>query len=199
MVGMTVYLALLVATVQSSASVLPANPVMIVEATVCDLLSRPLEFANRHVRVRAATSEGSVLFPVDDACSAPPSTNGSIWLELPPTVDIAMYDRGWSAQRFIQALGAGQLKGDGPEVRWQVPATLTPLDPEQWKSVLRALDKSHGERVQVVITGRFDFAGDGLLVRSPRGDYSLWGGFGHMGSWPQRIVLERIEVATGKQ
>jgi hypothetical protein len=199
MLGITLYLMMLVATGQSGVNAMPDTPVVIVDTTVCDLLNRPLEFANKHVRVRAATENGSVLSPVDDECTAPPSTNLSIWLETTQYRDIAMYDRGWSIQRFIQALGAGLLKGDGPNVAWQVPAALIPLDPEQWKTVSHALDESHRERIQVIVTGRFDYAGDGLLVKSPDGHFQLWGGFGHLGSWPQRIVLERIQVAATKQ
>ena len=68
------------ATNSTAALRLPSD---IVEATVCDLAQRPLEFENKHVRVRGTVKAGLEYFGLsDDACPRANSTGGGIWLDF---------------------------------------------------------------------------------------------------------------------
>jgi len=193
-----IFLALLFTTPVDPAAQ-PRSP-DIVDVKVCDLLTRPLEFANRHVRVRGTFPDGDYQLLQDRSCTPPAHTNETVSLRWPflgvpqPDDDMVLFDRGWSAQRFIRALKTGQLDGNGPDVVWQTPAPLTALNQARWEHVKNALANDQGT-VEVVVTGRFDFAGDGLLVKSKDGHYQFVGGYGHLGSWTRRIVVERIDLA----
>src|SRR5881397_1844962 len=145
----------------------------IVEATVCDLAQHPLEFENRHVRVRGTLETGPEYFGLgDDACPSANSMGAGIWLDFQDDDEIFKYYRGWSAQRFVQAAKLGELHGDGPAVSWQTPVPLAPLDPKQKKRLLSASDEAQHRAPSVIITGRFDYAGGGLLVKSSKDAYS---------------------------
>jgi hypothetical protein len=193
----TLSLAMLLAVVGTSPGILAFDPADVVDVTVCDLVERPLEFTNKHVRVRGTVHDGPEFSVViADACPSNGTTSGNIWLEQPGYDEILMYDRGWSAQKFIQAVKSGQLKGEGPPVVWQIPVPLTPLDQKQMKAVHRVVKKNPHRGVQVVITGRFDFAGDGLLIKSGHAGFEFKAAFGHLNCCSQRIVLEHIELAS---
>ena len=176
----------------SAALRLPSD---IVEATVCDLAQHPLEFENRHVRVRGTLETGPEYFGLgDDACPSANSMGAGIWLDFQDDDEIFKYYRGWSAQRFVQAAKLGELHGDGPAVSWQTPVPLAPLDPKQKKCLLSASDEAQHRAPSVIITGRFDYAGGGLLVKSSQGPYSYKAAFGHLNCCTGRIVLEQVEV-----
>jgi hypothetical protein len=157
---------------------------------VCDLTSRPLEFANRHVRVVGTIRAGLETFTLlDDRCQE--AGGFAVWLDEPEPEAYA-FARGWPAKRFIAALKAGQLTGDGPSVQWQTPAALSQFDPKQDKALDRALGKAN--EVRAIVTGRYDYAGDGLLIRSAEGHFSQQSAYGHLNCCPGRIVLEAVEL-----
>jgi len=165
----------------------------ITDATVCDLLEHPLEFANRHVRVQAVVVSGPEFFGLAyvDCLSA----RGRIWLERAgDDDDISKYDRGWSVHEFVRAGTSGQLNESS--IAWQVPVRVRPLDKKELKSLYRALRRSRGEGVEAVVEGRFDSAEGGLLVPSDQGGFSLFSAFGHLNCCTSRIVVEHVEVAV---
>src|SRR5213594_791244 len=148
----------------TAASELPSE---IVELSVCDLVHRPLAFENKHVRVRGTVRVGleSVVL-TDDACSLPGEPRADVWLDFPDQNEIFKYYRGWSTERFARAVKSGELQGDGPPVRWQTSTSLVPLEPKDQALLSGALGRSQGRGVRVIITGRFDYAGGGLLIKS---------------------------------
>ena len=155
MVLTSIVLAVLLIGAASNSSSAGRVPPDIIEASVCDLAQRPLEFANKHVRTRGTVQEGPEYFGLsDDACPSGDGVGGGIWLDLPGQDDISKYYRGWSTQRFIQATKSGELHGDGPAVSWQTPISLAPLDPTQRERLSRALAGSQHRAVNVIVTGR---------------------------------------------
>ena len=191
--------------VQPDSKVIPPSQLDIIDVKFCDLLLRPLEFANRHIRVRGAFADGSYNLLEDKKCFLPANTNLTIWLKLPligvlqPDDDIVAFVRGWSAGKFVRAARNGEFKGNGPQVVWQLPSPLMVLDKEHWNAIKAILGEDKQDVTVVVVTGRFDFAGDGLLVKSKDGHFEFVGGFGHMGSWNWRIVVERIDLDRIRQ
>src|SRR5438034_10434201 len=174
MVLTLIVLAVLLIGAASNSSSAGRVPPDIIEASVCDLAQRPLEFANKHVRTRGTVQEGPEYFGLsDDACPSGDGVGGGIWLDLPGQDDISKYYRGWSTQRFIQATKSGELHGDGPAVSWQTPISLAPLDPPQRERLSRALAGSQHRAVNVIVTGRFDYAGGGLLIMTSDGRFSF--------------------------
>src|SRR5207249_12232344 len=97
-------------------------------------------------------------------------------------------------ERFVRAVKSGELQGDGPPVRWQTSTSLVPLEPKDQALLSGALGRSQGRGVRVIITGRFDYAGGGLLIKSSKGEFSFMPAFVHLNCCSRRIVLERVEV-----
>ena len=178
----------------------PSAPPEIADTTLCDLVNRPLEFANRHVRVRGTVEVGLEYFGLsNDACSSARSTGARAWLDVAGEDEAFTYARGWSMQRFVKATVSGELAGAGPPVHWQTPSKLAPLDDQQRDALRRALAASKETGVKVIVTGRFDYAGDGLLIRSSDGHFSLQSAYGHLNCCPARIVVEKAEVSGETQ
>src|SRR4030095_11556466 len=97
-------LATAMAVVVVTTSALHAKSSHVITVTACDLVGRPLEFANHRIRVRGTICRGpgfSTL--VGTACPSGTSAESSIWLELPDIGVIEKYERGWSVQRYIKA------------------------------------------------------------------------------------------------
>jgi len=100
-----------------------------------------------------------------------------------------------TAQRFILAVKTGQLEGDGPALVWTIPVSLSPLSPNDVDVMHGAVKEGKNPGRPLVIVGRFEFAGDGLLLKSSRDTFSFMKAFGHLGCCPSRIVLEHVEIA----
>ncbi len=186
-------LALVVLAASFSLAAIPART--IADATLCDLAARPLDFANRHVRLFGTIEVGPEHFGLaDDMCQSASRAGASVWLDYPDEVETVTYARGWSMQQFLDALRSGKLTGDGPPVQWQVPRALAKFDPKQREALNLVLATSKGAGVKVVVTGRYDYAGDGLLVRSSDGSFSLRSAYGHLNCCKARIVLESVQL-----
>jgi hypothetical protein len=75
---------------------------------------------------------------------------------------------------------------------------LTALDEKHWNEIKAILEEDQRKvakrNATVIVTGRFDFAGDGMLVKSKDGQFQFVGGFGHLGFWNRRIIVERIDL-----
>jgi hypothetical protein len=191
-------LAILVPVVASTVVVIGRDPSVVADATACALIEHPLEFANRHVRVGGTVTVGYEFFGLmDEACPSDNTSSGRIWLD--DRDDLRAYSRGWSWQRFFAAIQAGQLQGDGPRVDWETPTPVTPIDQTQLKRLYRALNKRHLHQVHAKVIGRSDYAGDGLLMKSPDGHFTLQTGFGHLNGCSGRIVLESVEVVDDRR
>ena len=172
---------------------LAARPRTFIDATLRDLATRPLDFANRHVRVTGTIRVGfEVSVLTDDWCDAAGCER--IWLDYPEEDERLAFARGWPVKRFLAAWQAGELAGDGPAVEWQAPASLSALDPKQREALHEALEREGEEGARVVVTGRYDYAGDGLLVRSSPGHFSQQSAYGHLNCCRGRLVLESVEV-----
>jgi hypothetical protein len=190
--------------VQPDSKVISPSHLDIIDVKFCELLLRPLEFANKHIRVKGTFADGGYNLLEDRKCSLPANTNLTIRLKMPfigvpqPDDDIVAFVRGWSAARFVRAARNGEFKGNGPQVVWQLPSPLMALDEEHWKAIKAILGEDK-QNATVVVTGRFDFAGDGLLVKSKDGHFVFVGGFGNYGSWNWRIVVERIDFDPVRQ
>jgi hypothetical protein len=205
MVHLILPLALLFATIQqpSSKGIPPSYP-GIIDVEFCDLFTRPLEFANRHIRVKGTFADDNYVLLEDRKCPPPANTNGTIWLKLASIGspqsddDLVAFVRGWSAARFVRATHDGKLQGKGPQVVWQIPSPLMAMDEKRWDAMRAILDKDE-QKVAVAVTGRFDFAGDGLLVKLRDGHFQFVGGFGHLGAWNRRIVVEEIDFVQGRK
>src|SRR5438309_339461 len=79
-------------------------PSDIVEVSLCDLLQRPLDFENGHVRVRGTVKVGlEYVVLTDDACSSRRDPRADVWLDFPDQNEIVKYYRGWSTERFVRA------------------------------------------------------------------------------------------------
>lgn len=163
----------------------------VIDTTLCDLVDRPLAFANKHVRVRGKVEAGYEYFGlVDDRCDSTSGNAPSVWLEHTPVDDAESYARGWSMKDFIRAVTLGELTGDGPPVTWETPSPLRVLDEHQRHALTRALRPS----ARVVVIGRYDYAGDGLLVKSRDGHFSFRLAYGHLNCCPGRLVPEAVEA-----
>ena len=183
-------------------SALALEPTDIIEVTVCDLAQRPQDFENRHVRVHDIIQTGPEFLGFTyNACPSIPNKNGNaIWLDFPGDFltedEFHKYYRGWSLERYVQAVHSGELRGDGPSVPWQTPLPLASPDHKEMKRLSRALKRAKDRGVEAVVTGRFDYSGSGLLVQSSGGALSFLPGFGHLNCCSGRIVVERIEVVA---
>jgi hypothetical protein len=168
----------------------------VIDVTLCDLVDRPLEFANKHVRVRGKVKAGYEYSGLtDDRCHPASGQVPSVWLEnIPdtPVDDAETYARGWSMEQFIKATKFGELSGDGPPVTWETPSPLRALDEDQRRALTHALTPG----ARVVVIGRYDCAGDGLLVRSRDGRFSFRKAYGHLNCCPGRIVPEAVDMFT---
>jgi hypothetical protein len=166
-----------------------------VDVSVCALLTRPLDFENTHVRVRGTVVVGPESFAlVDASCSSNTTLFDQVWLDQPEDDHLGKYSRGWSGADYMRALASGQLSGSGPETSWQIPLPVGPLNRKRLHRLYRAIDENDCPQADAIITGRFDFAGGGLLVLSRRGSYELVGGFGHLSGFERRIVMEDVRV-----
>jgi hypothetical protein len=159
------------------------GPPDVIEVTPCDLLKQPLTFANRHVRVRATIETGPEFVVI--RCVGNADVQGCIWLDQPTDDDTLRYARGWSSQQFVDSVRSGALEGEGPQATWQIPALL----------VASRAQFNLGKLAQAraLITGRFDYYGDGVLVKSRNHRYSWQAGFGHLNACPSRLVLEAVD------
>ena len=172
---------------------LAAGPPVVLDVTLWDLTNRSLEFANRHVRVTGTIHIGYESFILmDDRCGAPSCE--SAWLSEPNEDEMSTFARGWSTKRFLHALKSGQLMGEGPDVEWQAPAPVSALDPQRVEAIDEALERADEKGVRFLVTGRYDYAGDGLLVRQGSGRFSLMFAYGHLNCCPGRIVLQSVQV-----
>jgi hypothetical protein len=173
------------------------DPEEAIDTTVCDLIQHALDFDNRHVRVRGIVQEGLEFLGISaEECRYESDRGRNIWLSTSGDDDVVQYYRGWTLQRFMQALQSKEFKGGDPQVSWQVPLPVSALDQGQ----LRRLGKElkHRQSVQALIIGRFTFIGDGLLEKSRNGNYSFRGATGHLGCCSSQIVLEAIQVAMSR-
>jgi hypothetical protein len=155
----------------------------VVETTPCDLLKQPLAFANRRVRVRATIEAGPEF--IVTRCDDGGEVQGCVWLTQPADDDTLRFARGWSSQRFVEAVRSGALEGEGPQATWQIPAPLV-ASRAQFKLCNLA-------QARAVLTGRFDYFGDGVLVQSRIHGYMWQAGFGHLSACPGQLVLEAVE------
>ena len=179
-----VFFVALLASPQASPVANASVPPDVVEVTPCDLLEQPLTYANRHVRVRATIETGPEFVGI--RCAAGVELKGCVWLAQPGDDDTLRYARGWSSEQFVDAVRSGALMGDGPQATWETPA---PLVASRAHFKLTRLG-----RVPSIITGRFDYSADGLLVQSRDRRYSWQAGFGHLNACPGRLVLEAVDV-----
>lgn len=156
------------------------------DMSLCDLLAHPLTSANLRVRVVGTLESG----PESLALLGGPCSDGTrprVWLEVAHQAEHFAFSRGWSAQRFVAASEAGELRGDGPRVEWDAPLPVAPFASDQGVAL------TDGTRVRV--TGRYDYAGDGLLIRDDAGHFSLRTGYGHLNCCSSEIVVESIGEA----
>jgi hypothetical protein len=176
-----------------------------INVTLCDLVRRPLDFENKHIRIQGrARFIFEVRALVDDNCPADNQISGMIWLDFDESFyKILKYSRGWSWMDYARAVNAGELKGEGPSVAWQTASAVAPLEPDKISAFFQALKKRRGRKVDkdvlVTIVGRFDFAGGGLLVYTQDKNFTFATGFGHINGYSRRIVIESIELVKKKK
>jgi|GEM_PF-3860788 hypothetical protein len=171
-----------------------------INVTVCDLVHRPLDFENKHIRIQGrARFAFEISALVDKTCPADNKLAGIIWLDFGDnSYEIVKYYRGWSIMDFVRASNAGELKGEGPSVAWQTASAVTPLDPAKRDAFFQVLKerpaRMSDKDVVVTIIGRFDFAGGGLLIYTRDKHLLFMSGFGHINGYSGRIVVESIEL-----
>jgi hypothetical protein len=166
----------------------PVRGVSSLDVDICALNARPLDYENRRVRVSGEAVSGSESVALsNETCSA------YIWLDE-STEKYEKFYRGWSLGQFAVAASRGQLKGEGPAVDWRVPLPVISPDKDQLAILGKGLRKTNGGPVRAIITGRFDFAGNGLLTYSRERGYEFVPAFGHLNCCKSRIVIERVEL-----
>jgi hypothetical protein len=175
-----------------------------IEATVCDLVRRPLDFANKQVRIQGrARFIFELRALVDDNCPSDGFTIGLIWLDFGDPEKILKYFGGWNIVDYAKAWKAGQLNGENTPVAWQSASEVSPPEPGKISEFYQALKKKRGGKadkdVFVTIIGRFDFAEHGLLIYTQDRKLTFKPGFGHMGYYSRRIAIESIEFAKEKK
>src|SRR5262245_11738397 len=139
-------------------SALAEEPSRVVTVTTCDLVDRPLQYANHRVRVRGRILGGPGSSPlVGDGC--PSGQTPSFWVELPEDDDIVKYEPGWSIQRYAKAVKSGELREDGPDRAWTLPLPLETPRSCELKAARIAVERSDRRGIEVVVTGRFDVVG----------------------------------------
>ena len=170
----------------------------VLDTSICDLMARPLYFANRIVRVHATLHASPESITASDySCPHVAFAQPVLWLEKQPAQpDVFVFSRDWTSQQFVQAWQSGELTGSGPAVEWQSPAGLTPLDAHELKELGRMLRKASKHPTPVVIIGRYDYVGNGLLIKAESGSFSFRLGYGYLGVWLGQIVLQSV-VADG--
>jgi hypothetical protein len=170
-----------------------------INVTVCDLVCRPLDFENKHIRVQGrARFVFEVQALVDETCPADNRIAGMIWLDFGDPDNILKYFAGWTTSDYLLAIKAGEVKGEETSVAWQTASAISPMEPGKISKFYRAFRKKSGAKankdVLVTIIGRFDFTEKGLLIYSQDKGLTFKPGFGHMNRYSGRIAIESIEL-----
>lgn len=151
----------------------------VILTSVCEVLAKPSAFNGRMIRVRGRVGSGFESFTLeDDSC------NGSIWLTSPDEPE----SRDPSRPKV-------QLQRDGKFQQFQYYVSMESSDP----LAARCGGNPHCPRYEVTATlvGRLDYK----RLRPPRDrkgrEVTFRGGFGHLGQWSSRLVIESVsEVAA---
>jgi hypothetical protein len=170
-----------------------------INVSVCDLVRRPLDFKNKHIRVQGkARFVFEVRALVDENCPADNRIAGMIWLDFGDPDNILKYFSGWTTRDYFLALKAGEVKGEETSVSWQTASAISPMEPGKISEFYKAFKKKSGAKankdVLVTIIGRFDFTEKGLLIYTQDKGLTFKPGFGHMGRYSGRIAIESIEL-----
>lgn len=167
-----------------------------VDSTVCDILSNPLSFDGKIVRIKGTVIAGFDEFLVKDPnCKEPGSV---IWLAYP---------EGTKAKGGPVASVTLQLAKNSPGAVSALP-DRTPVtldknkDFKQFDSLLAAPPKINGMclgctryTVAATLTGRLDLAKSMQLSRKD-GKFVAAEGFGNMNRYPVRLVLQSVSDVT---
>jgi hypothetical protein len=171
----------------------------LVEVSLTELIEQPALYNNKRVRVRGeyVTAFEKMALDISDPVTHNPVV--SIWIDYEDDHNVAKEYRNFSMDDFMNAVRSGVFKKGEPDLPWLIPSPVKPVPPQQLKAIQKAMNKRRGRSIYVIIDGRFDYRPGGRLLCSPDGKISWTPGFGHMGRYEYRIVVESIRRIKKRQ
>ena len=171
-----------------------------VDTTVCEVLSKPLSFNGKIVRIKGTVSAGFDHFIIKgDQCGH--KING-IWLSYPEGTKAKS-----GPAAVVQIQAAKNFTGEVPAVQ-QIPVTLDKKDKEfkEFDSLLSTPNKGEGlclgcirYEVSATLVGRLDAVESATLQRDKAGKIVGIGGFGNLNAYKARLVLQSVSEVTPKE
>lgn len=167
-----------------------------VDAKVCDILTHPKDFDGKMVRITGTVLAGFDEFVIKDtSCKQPVN---SIWLDYPA---------GAKAKAGPLAVVTLQLAKNSPG---QLPAvSRSPVgldmsgDFKKFDSALSTPAKTSGHclgcvrsTVTATLVGRLDAVDAPALQKSEKGLFTAISGFGNLGRYPARLVIQSASNVT---
>jgi hypothetical protein len=153
--------------------------------SVCELVLDSTQYRNTIVTVHGLVVRGFEGFAIgSQECRTDERAGALIWLEM-PSENGTPYADGPTGPGTLRAVSRDSA------LTWINPIPVAFVVTDQWRRLDRYLRK-HGAQVATV-TGRFDVVQGSLVQRDQDGLVSVAGGFGHMGEFSRRIVLQRID------
>jgi hypothetical protein len=170
-----------------------------VDATVCDILDKPLSFNGKTVRVKGTVAAGLDSFMIKgDSCKN--RVNG-IWLSYPEGTKAKS-----GPAAIVQIQAASNFKGNVAAAA-QPPVTLDKSkDFKQFDSYLSTPPKMNGTclgcvkyEVSATLVGRLDAVENANLQRDKDGKITGLGGYGNLNAYKARLVLQSVSDVTPKE
>jgi hypothetical protein len=157
--------------------------------TVCDVVACSEQYSNTVVAVRGLVVQGFEVFGLtSSACRTDDTAGASIWLT---TADGE--DERWasaSPREFLFAQVKGFEDQFVSQLSWYEPVPIRITRDRGWRRLIALLEREH--RAIATITGRLDFARDGLVRQRPNGKRVAYRGFGHMSGYSRQLVISHV-------
>jgi hypothetical protein len=166
------------------------------DATVCDILDKPLSFNGKIVRIKGTVAVGFDYFIIKgDTCNH--RING-IWLSYPEGTKAKS-----GPAAIVQIQAASNFKGDVPASAQTAVTLDKSKDFKQFDSYLSTAPKVSGTclgcikyEVSATLVGRLDAIENASLRRDKDGKIAGIGGYGNLNAYKARLVLESVSDVT---